>query len=78
MQCVLEALVEATDRIAALEKQGEIAGRVMTFAGPHDPGREYRPGAVVQRQGSTWVCLVTTAEAPGASSAWRRISGVSQ
>jgi hypothetical protein len=60
-------------RLDALEGR-----RVMEFAGAHDPGREYHPGAVVQRGGGTWVCLVTTTEPPGSSPAWRRLSGASQ
>ena len=57
-------------RLATLERR-----RVMEFTGPHDPGREYRQGEVVQRASATWVCLVATTEPPGASPAWRRISG---
>jgi hypothetical protein len=84
MLCVLEALVESADRLAALEKtatQGHKrldaleARRVMSFDGAFDPGHQYGAGAVVQRGGAVWVSLVSTAEAPGSSSAWRRLAG---
>jgi hypothetical protein len=64
---------ELTKRLDALEER-----RVMQFDGGHDPGRQYAAGAVVQRQGGTWVCLATTTEPPGSSPNWRRISGASQ
>jgi hypothetical protein len=50
-------------------------GRTMTFEGPHDPGKAYRPGAVVQRGNATWVAMTATTEAPGASDKWRRLGG---
>jgi len=65
----------ATKAIAALQKRIDALEqhRTMRFEGPHDPAKAYRPGAVVQRSGSTYVALTETDEPPGQSSLWRRL-----
>lgn len=50
------------------------ASRTMVFEGPYDPAKSYGVGAVVQKSGACFVAMVNTSEAPGASSAWRRIA----
>jgi len=62
-------------QIAALQKRLDALEqhRTMSFEGPHDPAKAYRPGAVVQRSGSTYVALTETDEPPGQSSLWRRL-----
>ena len=47
--------------------------RPMFFEGPHDPGRTYGAGDVVQRKGYVWVAMTATASTPGETSQWRRI-----
>lgn len=59
-------------RLDALESR-----RVMSFQGPHDPGRGYWPGDCVQRNGGLYVAMTDTHDVPGASPAWRQI-GVSK
>jgi hypothetical protein len=48
------------------------AARTTHFEGPYDPAKSYKSGALVQRQGKTWVALVdTSGETPGSSAHWK-------
>lgn len=65
------ALADLEARIAALE-----AKRLMSFAGPHDPGHAYAPGEVVQRGGALFVAMAhaRVGDSPGSHAAWREIA----
>jgi hypothetical protein len=64
MLCVLEALVESADRLAALEKSP------FEYLGPYESGKAYRRGQFATLDGSTWHCNETTSARPGDGPAW--------
>jgi len=68
-QAMLEGLMDALARLAALESR-----KALTFAGAYDITKAYSPGDLTQRSGSLWLALVETTEAPGQSAHWREIA----
>ena len=63
--CILEALCEATDRIAALERQP------FEYTGVHVADKAYRKGQFATCDGSLWACMRDTVQRPGDGSDWQ-------
>ena len=72
LDLLVSGLEQHKGRILKME-----ARRSMSFAGAYTAGKTYARGDAVQKAGGLFVCLADTADAPGASSAWRQI-GVSR
>jgi hypothetical protein len=65
----ITARLEALERrLAELEQRPEI-----TWAGPHEAGKHYVTGSLVQKSNALWLCTAPTIGTPGETTSFRLI-----